>query len=448
MHLPKYYAVLGKGEYLTINGKRRGIWEYLEQQPSGWLCSVAVSRTMIPRNLPIFWDCGAVKYRNAEIPVLGTNLVTQAYAIAQYKKNSPHPGDLIAAPDHILIPGSNLRFRRRFNQHSAKEFLNLAQQVLPQCIPIAVTHGITTQEKIETARNLYEMGYPAIAIGGMAINASDIKGNIASVAAIRDHLPNCYIHVFGLCSPAYAKAWAEIGIDSFDGSSYLLQAFKGRFYKANGGQIIKYIAALPGSKITIPLCYCRPCIQMRHYGIEARTSGNRSANLARVAHNLTQLILAQTNAIINRRIGLIACVSKKRKETSPASELYISQWFKAAKKYILSMEIDYFILSAKHGILHPTQTIEPYDQSLYHLSALEHRQWSEIVVKQLIAIAPPPAELIILAGKRYRQGIVEPLQKAGYNITIPLQGLGIGKQLQWLAANTPGEKQLYLSLFS
>lgn len=112
------------------------------------------------------------------------------------------------------------------------------------------------------------------------------------------------------------------------------------------------------------------------------------------------------------------------------------------------MEIDYFILSAKHGILHPTQIIEPYDQSLYHLSALERRQWSEVVVKQLIAIAPPPAELIILAGKRYREGIVKPLQNAGYNITIPLQGLGIGKQLQWLNSNTPKEKQLSLSLLS
>jgi len=112
------------------------------------------------------------------------------------------------------------------------------------------------------------------------------------------------------------------------------------------------------------------------------------------------------------------------------------------------MEIDYFILSAKHGILHPAHLVEPYDQSLYHLSALERRQWSEIVVKQLIAIAPPPAELIILAGKLYREGIVEPLQNAGYNTTIPLQGLGIGKQLQWLNSNTPKEKQLSLSLFS
>lgn len=112
------------------------------------------------------------------------------------------------------------------------------------------------------------------------------------------------------------------------------------------------------------------------------------------------------------------------------------------------MEIDYFILSAKHGILHPTQIIEPYDQSLYHLSIPERRQWSEVVVKQLIAIAPPPAELIILAGKRYREGIVKPLQNAGYNITIPLQGLGIGKQLQWLNSNTPKEKQLSLSLLS
>lgn len=187
---------------------------------------------------------------------------------------------------------------------------------------------------------------------------------------------------------------------------------------------------------------------MRQNGIEARASSSRSQNLARAAHNLSQLLLAQTNAIVDRKIGLIACVSKKRKETSPASELYISQWFQAAKRYILSLEIEYFILSAKHGILYPTQLVEPYDQSLYRLSVSERRRWSKKVVKQLIAIASPGTEFIILAGKPYRESIVEPLLNAGYNITIPLQGLGIGKQLQWLAANTPKERQLSLSLKS
>ncbi|MEQ9668221.1 hypothetical protein [Coleofasciculus sp. G2-EDA-02] len=300
MHLPKYYAVLGKGDYLTIKEERHGIWEYLEKQPSGWLCSIAVNRAIMPRDLPIFWDCGAVKYRNAEIPVSGKTLVTPAWAIAQYEKNFPKLGDLIAAPDHIFIPGSNLRFRRKFNWHSAEKFLTFAQQTLPECTPIAVTHGVTTQEKIETAHKLYELGYHAIAIGGMAFNASDVKGNIAAVTAIRNCLPfNCYIHVLGLCSPTYAKAWSNLGVDSFDGSSYLLEAFKGRFYKANGGQITKHIAALPGCKITIPLCYCHPCTQLRMSGIETRSSGSRNQNLSRAAHNLEQLLLAQTSVIIS-----------------------------------------------------------------------------------------------------------------------------------------------------
>lgn len=110
----------------------------------------------------------------------------------------------------------------------------------------------------------------------------------------------------------------------------------------------------------------------------------------------------------------------------------------------MSLEIEYFILSAKHGILYPTQQVEPYDQLLYRLSVAERRRWSERVVKQLIAIAPPRIEFVILAGKRYREGIVEPLLNAGYKVTIPLQGLALGKQLQWLVDNTAKEKQLSL----
>ena len=50
-------------------------------------------------------------------------------------------------------------------------------------------------------------------------------------------------------------------------------------------------------------------------------------------------------------------------------------------------------------------------------------------------IATPPT-LVMFAGVRYRRFLYPSLRRYGYDIEIPMQGLGIGKQLQWLKANT------------
>ena len=41
----------------------------------------------------------------------------------------------------------------------------------------------------------------------------------------------------------------------------------------------------------------------------------------------------------------------------------------------------------------------------------------------------------MLAGERYREGLVPFLVQRGYTVTIPLQGLSFGRQLQWLKAH-------------
>ena len=41
-------------------------------------------------------------------------------------------------------------------------------------------------------------------------------------------------------------------------------------------------------------------------------------------------------------------------------------------------------------------------------------------------------QIEILAGKSYRWPLAMYLQQAGYYITVPMEGLGIGQQLQWL----------------
>lgn len=96
----------------------------------------------------------------------------------------------------------------------------------------------------------------------------------------------------------YAKnVGVSIGIDSFDGSSYLQTALRGNeFLIASGRELRKYKAVAIGQKIVAPTCYCPVCLRLTREGFDPRTTGTRQANLGRVAHNLGQTLIAQFTA--------------------------------------------------------------------------------------------------------------------------------------------------------
>ena len=64
------------------------------------------------------------------------------------------------------------------------------------------------------------------------------------------------------------------------------------------------------------------------------------------------------------QVGLIACCSKKRNERSQAKDLYTSTLFKLSRLYVEQRGFDWWILSAKHDLLHPESVIDPYNLAL------------------------------------------------------------------------------------
>ena len=58
-------------------------------------------------------------------------------------------------------------------------------------------------------------------------------------------------------------------------------------------------------------------------------------------------------------VGLVACASQKLQRPAPARELYVSQLFKKASAYAGLTCDRWYILSAKHGLVHPDTVLEP-----------------------------------------------------------------------------------------
>jgi len=135
---------------------------------------------------------------------------------------------------------------------------------------------------------------------------------------------------------------------------------------------------------------------------------------------------------LKRRIFLVSCVSKKLAAASAAKDLYCSTWFRLARAYVESFEAPWFILSAKHGLIHPDKVIEPYNESLVGQRIAARREWTGLVQAQMEAQLPAADEIVLLAGERYREFIEPYLRQQFRAVDVPMKGLRIGKQLQWL----------------
>ena len=131
-----------------------------------------------------------------------------------------------------------------------------------------------------------------------------------------------------------------------------------------------------------------------------------------------------------KNIVLISCVSKKLDKKSTAESIYTSSLFKKNLKYAKSLKPnEIYILSAKHGLLKLTDEIEPYDKTLNNMRSNDIKEWSKTVVNQLKSVADlKNDEFTFLAGEKYRKFLIPELSK----IKIPMKGLKIGQQLQWL----------------
>ena len=136
------------------------------------------------------------------------------------------------------------------------------------------------------------------------------------------------------------------------------------------------------------------------------------------------------------RIALVSCVKTKRNSTVAAKDMYISQLFVGMRRYAEQNSDAWFILSAEHGVLQPDQVIAPYERTIKTMSKLDRMAWNERVQNKLQELLPTSAVTVVLAGVRYREGVVPFLNSNGFKIEIPMEGKKFGQQLRWLKENT------------
>src|SRR2546421_547529 len=136
--------------------------------------------------------------------------------------------------------------------------------------------------------------------------------------------------------------------------------------------------------------------------------------------------------MVMAEIFLVSCASTKLEEPAKAEDLYVSPLFIKAKKFAQLSADKWFILSAKHKLLEPHRRIKPYDKTLLLMPKEQRKKWAIQVARELRSKTSPKDHVVILAGEAYRQYLVPELEQMGYSVQTPVEGLSIGRQLQWL----------------
>lgn len=113
--------------------------------------------------------------------------------------------------------------------------------------------------------------------------------------------------------------------------------------------------------------------------------------------------------------------------------MYISPLFKGAYAYAKKLNADkIFILSAKYGLLEENDMIEPYNETLNNKKNSEIKIWSQKVIAQLsLKTDLQSDDFFFLAGEKYRRYLVGEIE----HVSIPLEGMSIGKQLSFYKEN-------------
>lgn len=160
------------------------------------------------------------------------------------------------------------------------------------------------------------------------------------------------------------------------------------------------------------------------------------------------------------RVVLISCSARKVEGTGshPPRELYTGPLFRAALAYAEARSLPWAVLSAKHGLLLPSGSAQPYENKL---TASEAPAWAARVVGQmdglglLVAGTGLPAPTWeIHAGAVYADALAALLTttaerpsgsrggvggwRAPERVEQPLRGLQIGQRLAWYASRREG----------
>ena len=134
-----------------------------------------------------------------------------------------------------------------------------------------------------------------------------------------------------------------------------------------------------------------------------------------------------------RKIALVSCAKRKLSKPAKGRDLYISPLFQKSREWAERNCNEWYILSAKYGLVRPSRRLAPYEKTLNAMSSREREEWAHYVFKQMknAGVIKYGVQFVWLAGQSYKENLSCLLQP--FIQRDPMKGLKMGERLQWLS---------------
>ncbi len=152
-----------------------------------------------------------------------------------------------------------------------------------------------------------------------------------------------------------------------------------------------------------------------------------------VQTSLARLALSSAASIlpdVERFFVLISCSKSKGGHRDIARDMYVSPLYRKSVQLAELWGVPFYILSAKYGLLHPDELIEPYEQTLKTATKKEKQDWARRVDTQLRELSRK--EFIVLAGDDYFAPLLEAGGDEPLSYFAPMRSLSLGTRLAFL----------------
>jgi hypothetical protein len=165
----------------------------------------------------------------------------------------------------------------------------------------------------------------------------------------------------------------------------------------------------------------------------AKEQPQRSRSVAAPERSVKTPSFSPSDVNPETSLVLVSCVKSKHGTRKPAKDLYTSPWFQGARVFAEAAGAPWLVLSSKYGLARPDEVIAPYDYTLNTLGVADRKAWAARVLDKLLPEVEGKKQVVFLAGFRYREFLIEPLERMGIDVVVPMEGLRIGEQLEWLS---------------
>jgi hypothetical protein len=220
--VPAYHGVLVSKA--IVDGSIKGVGKYSMPQRQRLYRLGVRGFLRLPEGVEALGDCGAFTYVNEPEPPYSVNEVLDFYELCGF--------DAGVSVDHIILgfrrdlsdAPDEWKERRRISLALAEKFKAAADERGTSLTLLGAAQGWDPASYADSVRQLQDMGYDRIALGGMVpLKTTDILACLLTIDRIRE--PSTQLHLLGITRLEAMAEFESLGVTSFDSTSSFRQSF-------------------------------------------------------------------------------------------------------------------------------------------------------------------------------------------------------------------------------